>query len=283
MSIAEKSATISANNVIIAENEQKVYNAGYEKGKTEGGGDNYYNVFWNDVLQNGERTNCSYLFMGTAWTAETFKPPYKISPTNADNMFYNASNLTVDLRDYDIDFTRIYSMQYAFRYSGVTALGVIDVSAGTSTSVTAMVANCSNLHTIDLLILRADGKQATNNNLVQNCNKLSNILIEGVIGKDISFQWCPLTKESIKGKEITLEEYSALSDTVKENNIYIEGDKYYYGGIIAALSATASGTATFKKTAINEAFGIDIDDETTWTTEFIELRNSKSNWTFSYV
>lgn len=38
MSIAEKETIISANNLTIAEKAKKVYNAGYEKGKSEGGG-----------------------------------------------------------------------------------------------------------------------------------------------------------------------------------------------------------------------------------------------------
>jgi hypothetical protein len=54
--------------------------------------------------------------------------------------------------------------------------------------------------------------------------------------------------------------------------------------IINALSATESGlTVTFSKTAVNNAFEIDIDDESTWTFEWLALRGTKSNWTFNYV
>ena len=55
--------------------------------------------------------------------------------------------------------------------------------------------------------------------------------------------------------------------------------------IINTLSTTTSGlTVTFSKTAVNNAFGIDVDDPTTYPegSEFYELRNSRSNWTFSY-
>ncbi len=56
--------------------------------------------------------------------------------------------------------------------------------------------------------------------------------------------------------------------------------------IINALSATTSGlTVTFSKEAVDNAFGIDIDDESTYPegSEYYNLRYSKSNWTFSYV
>lgn len=53
---------------------------------------------------------------------------------------------------------------------------------------------------------------------------------------------------------------------------------------INGLSTSVTGqTATFSKQAVNNAFGIDVDDESTYTEEFNTLRNSRSNWTFSYI
>lgn len=56
--------------------------------------------------------------------------------------------------------------------------------------------------------------------------------------------------------------------------------------IINALSKTTSGlTVTLSKTAVNNAFGIDVDDASTYPegSEYYELRQSKSNWTINYV
>ena len=54
--------------------------------------------------------------------------------------------------------------------------------------------------------------------------------------------------------------------------------------IINGLNADVTGqTLTLSKTAVNNAFGIDIDDVWTWTDEWNILRDSKSNWTFSYA
>lgn len=53
----------------IAENQQKVYNAGK---KAE------YDRFWKVFQENGQRGNYFYAFAGGGWTPETFKPKYPI-------------------------------------------------------------------------------------------------------------------------------------------------------------------------------------------------------------
>jgi hypothetical protein len=94
----------------------------------------------------------------------------------------------------------------------------------------------------------------TYNNAFNNCSALVNIEFAGVIGKTIDFQYSPLlSKESVIN-------------------------------IVNTLSETTSGiTVIFNKTAINNAFGINIDNESTYTEEWNTLRESKSNWTFSFV
>lgn len=95
------------------------------------------------------------------------------------------------------------------------------------------------------------------------CQHLVNLTIEGVIGQkyfDLSYSK-ELSKESIIS-------------------------------VINALSTETSGyTVTFSKTSINNAFGIDVDDITTYgpsdkqpegRNEYWQLRQSKSNWTFNY-
>lgn len=100
MSIAEKLTTI-------AENEPKVYWAGYIDGDAEGyqygyqdgseqglqigytagkedgyaaGQQAEYDRFWDAFQQNGNRTSYGYAFCGASWTKETFNPKYKITP-----------------------------------------------------------------------------------------------------------------------------------------------------------------------------------------------------------
>ncbi len=103
--------------------------------------------------------------------------------------------------------------------------------------------SCTKLVTIRKLIL--EGTVSTWANAFVSCISLKNIVIEGVIGADFDIKGSPLTKESITG-------------------------------IISALSPTVSGkTVTFKKTAVDNAFGSSESEE------WLALRATKSNWTIS--
>ena len=89
MSAANKSAVASANNVIIAENQQRVYDAGKQS---------EYDRFWDSFQQNGTRANYSFAFAGVAWTDETLQPKYLpvgiIGNEMVTSLFYNAQNIT---------------------------------------------------------------------------------------------------------------------------------------------------------------------------------------------
>lgn len=74
----------------------------YEAGKAAGGGgDNYYDMFWDSYQQNGNRTNYYQLFVQGGWNDITFNPKYPIEcsgvkeyeTTNASQIFY-ASRIT---------------------------------------------------------------------------------------------------------------------------------------------------------------------------------------------
>ena len=160
---------------------------------------------------------------------------------------------------------------------------VIDMSSAARCQNTFRA--CTKMISIEKWIISSKGNQ-TFSSTFYNCTALEDIVVEGVIGNSIDFQYSPLSKYSIMGKVITEEEYNALSDAVKTNNVITINGVHYYGGVITALKSDATGkTLTLKKTAVNTAFGINVDDETTYPagSEFYELRHSKDNWTFSYV
>lgn len=242
MSISEKLTTI-------AENEQRVYEAGKKS---------QYDEFWDSYQQNGARQNYASVFAGKGWTKEIFKPKYDIKPTNARLMFnYGGTDCKIDMVELSkelgivFDFSKTIEFYQCFSGNFFERLGVIDTTS--STGLNSMFVEFWG-HTVDKLIIRADGSTIVGS-AFNLANNLQNIAIEGVIGKDWNMQWCPLSKSSITS-------------------------------VINALSQTTSKlTVTFNKRAINNAFGIDIDDETTYPegSEFYNLRNSKSNWTFSFV
>ena len=178
-------------------------------------------------------------------------------------------------------------MYGAFGYSDITHVGKIDISKSSNyCNFNGVFEGCTNLVTIDEIKLNSGFAHNITDTTFQNCTSLKNITFTNNIYPSINFKWSPLSKDSIMGKPITNEEYEVLSDAVKNNNVFYLGGVYYYGGIISALSRTTTGkTLTLKKTAVNEAFGIDVDDETTYPegSEYYTLRHSRDNWTFSYV
>jgi hypothetical protein len=111
---------------------------------------------------------------------------------------------------------------------------------------------CTHLVSIDKLVLPIG--QTTFNYWFGSCTALEHITIEGEIGADISFQWSPLSGESI-------------------------------GSVVSHLSDSAAGkTVTFKLSAVNSAFetaegAADGSASEAWAA----LIATKSNWTISCV
>ena len=100
MSIAEKLTTI-------AENEQKVY----EAGKTA-----EWNEFWDEFQQKGQRTMYNGAFNNGGWTKKNFKPKYDFKiKDGCYQMFANSM--------YEVDLAEILSKNgVKFDYTGATDL-----------------------------------------------------------------------------------------------------------------------------------------------------------------
>lgn len=251
MSIAEKLKTI-------AENEKKVYDAGYNAGYDAGGGADAeavyqqgiadgrqaeYDLFWDVYQQNGQRTKYSYAFAYDGWTDETFKPKYDIVivGNNASGMFHTSSitDLKQILLDAGVklDFSQCTFLLQTFQSSSITHLPEIDARKATNTSY--MCGSDCKVVTIDkLLVSETTPLQTT----FDWCRNLENIVFEGTIGQNVDLHWSPLTKASIES-------------------------------VIAALSDTASGmTASFQQSAVNGAFTTD---------EWNALVAAKPNWTIT--
>ena len=132
MSISEKLTTI-------AENVPKVYNAGYEKGKAEGGGgDTFYDAFWDDFQRNGVRTDYKDTF-DENWTGNSFYPKYDLKPTstNGEKMFnyfgrYTSEpyfNLKERLEECGVvlDFSGCTTIHGVFEQARITDVGKTDI------------------------------------------------------------------------------------------------------------------------------------------------------------
>ena len=245
MSIAEKLTTV-------AENVPKVYEAGEKAGKKTA-----YDEFWDSYQESGTRTDYVAGFGGRGWNDKTFKPKYDITPIYAENLFQNAqiSNLKQALIDcgVELDMSNVYQAQYFLRSSTITVMPKIDTTG--MKNITSLLSYASSLTTITKLILKDDGSQVASNTFA-GATKLVTMIVEGTIGQNFDLSPCTkLSKESITS-------------------------------VINALSSTTTSMKlTLSKTAVNNAFGINVDDATTYPegSEYYNLRHSKDNWTISYV
>lgn len=178
MSIADKL-------IQIAENEQKVFDAGK---KAE------YDHFWDVFQQNGERTNYDSAFYGFR-SSGNFYPKYDITPTgNANRMmqyFGISDSEPIDLAarleecGVKLDTSKATNLLQAFYWRlGVTRLPEISLVSATNTSL--VITNNLLLRTIDKVIFSDDGNQPSASSCLSANEKLVNVTVEGVIGKSIN-------------------------------------------------------------------------------------------------
>lgn len=257
MSFAEKLQTI-------AENEQKVYDAGFTAGQAAGGDTDaaynegydagkqaYWDIIWDGIQLGGERVDYSNAFR-KYWNVDNFKPKYNIAPTSGVMMFDRFGGEAISNREpidlakiieesgIKFDTSQITNFANFFYYANVVRVPEISV-VGSENKLTGIFALCRRLAKIDKLILKEDGSDVFNNTF-QGTFALTDIVIEGVIGTSIDLSSSPLNKASMES-------------------------------IISALSDTTTGqTVSFNKTAVDTAYTTD---------EWNALVASKSNWTIT--
>lgn len=239
-----------------------VYIKGYEDGQASGGGgSDEYDKFWDMVQQKGNRKDYQQAFRN--WYIDDWKPKYDIQPTLAMHMFYatkyHSSDSTRRLPELvanagiTLDFSKCTGFSQFCSYSWITHYGTIDTTGATAlTSAFIYAEQMKQLH----LKIKDNGSTTFLNSFTGSPNLEDFQIVSGKIGQDFD-----------------------ISPTKVLNKTSITS-------IINALLESASGkTVTLSKTAVNNAFGINVDDEATYPegSEYYILRHSKDNWTFSYL
>ena len=147
MSIAEKEAIMSANNKTMAENQQKVYDAGYAAGQAEGGVDNaQYVTRLNNLYENAAFPDGYELVLNVPQLNNTMASAFSavkgvkkikiICNTDGEAVTMLSTYRSVNIEVVDLsEFTRaISSMQQSFYYAqGLReVIGELDLSSVTS-------------------------------------------------------------------------------------------------------------------------------------------------------
>lgn len=241
----------------IAENERKVFDAGKQA---------EYDAFW-DAYMPEKLSNSQYLFYSPRWSDKNFYPNKDIKPTGAAPFSFSShqiSNFKQRLIDCGVtlDTSGVTSGNYMFCFCSVlTHLPSISL-LGLTDQVSNMFADNKVMIEVEKIILKDDGS-TTFVNWFNNCNALTTIAFEGVIGQNINFQWSTkLTRASME----SIVNHLAGTDT-----------------------DISGKTLTLSRAAVDEAFrGISAGDFTTIvpgssSLDWFNLEMSKPNWTITLV
>ena len=174
MSIAEKLTQI-------AENEQKVYEAGKNA---------EWNTFWDSYQDYGNRTDYTYDFYKNAkWNDNNFKPKYNIVLSGSTSYVFNGIQISGDLAEtlenlgVSIDTSNATSLNNAFRQmDNCTRFPEINL---TNIGAVGCMYNFylnANLEAIDKIIFANDCKATDFTGTLSRNPELKNLTIDGKIG-----------------------------------------------------------------------------------------------------
>jgi hypothetical protein len=229
MSIADKLTTI-------AENEQKVYEAGRKK-------------TWEFIQMKGNRTIYNYGFYAIDQT--DFYPMYDIKPKMAQYLFRNSEEATPE--PYDLverlaecgvvlDFSECTAVTYCFYYSAFTHLPVLDFrSAGKSSG--SLGCGGKNTRKIDKIILTEEGQ--TLEDFFGYAGAMEEVEIEGKIADaDLNIKNSPkLTLDSLKSILTALKDYSG-TDNEYAYTVTLRSENW---AVLEADGATAPNGQTWRE------------------------------------
>lgn len=210
-----------------AEGEKVGYENGYSEGETKGkaegieqGKQAEYDAFWDSFQENGNRRRYTYAFTYT-WTREMFKPKYDIIVGVALNyqMFNNCPiecSLTEILNEAGI------ALRFLGGYSSSTfsSCNFTEIDISSSVAFETWASTFSGCLKLKILKLPELKRSCVFNGTFGSCTALEDLTLSGVIGKDINFQWSPLSVESMKNIISCLNNYSGTSEEFKYRVIF---------------------------------------------------------------
>ena len=227
-------------------------NDGYNGGLAEGieeGKQAEHNAFWDTFLDNGNRTEFNYAFVGSGWTVGTFKPNHNVTPTTATRMFqqFSSGTLGVSLSNLfeqagvELDTSNCTRHDYMFYGSWVTETPNIDLTQ--STNANNLYYDCVRMIKAEITIPESCPLTAYSG-WVSGCKALEDLIVNGVLKYSLDLGSC--TK-------------------LNRNS---------FGSVFTAMSTTVTGqTLTVSRIAVNAAF-----TEEEWS----NLTATRPNWSIVY-
>lgn len=179
----------------IAENQQKVYDAGIER-------------MWEDITIGGTRTNYYHAFRNGGMSMEGIKPTHDIKVVgDGTEMFRNVKNTgtePIDLKAVEerqgikFDFSECTNPYQMFYLSEIDTLNILDLSnANANASCLYFLFAESKIRRIEKLIISENTSKFYSS--FYNARSLTHCVFEGVINKTglALYQYNPLDKESV--------------------------------------------------------------------------------------
>ena len=207
MTIADKLQTI-------ADNAQRVFNAGYLEGREAGGFEEgkqaERDAFWDAYVDGLERAGFERAFVRNQWGFRNFFPARDIKPVgSARYLFYDfgsttdgvndaAGDLAQRFRDCGkvLDTSKATSLSYAFSYARIACIPEIDVTGLVGDSIELFAHTWGYLTRIEKI---KTNETVTYNSWFVNCTGLTDISFDGNIANDINLQWSTkFSKDSIE-------------------------------------------------------------------------------------
>lgn len=218
--------------------------------------DTFYDDFWDNYQENGNKTDYSYAFNGKGWNNVSFNPKYDIVPTKSNTGMFSAFGFSGSLIE-------------LFENQGI----ILDTSS--STGFQNMFLSATAITDIPELVISNNGKSVSMAGAFGTCLKLQKVSIDiqsSVSSWANTFATCPELQElNIKGS-IDINGFDVHWST--------KLNKESLTGIINALSSETEGlTVTLSLTAVNTAFETSEGAEDGSTSEeWLSLTATKSNW-----
>ncbi len=127
-----------------------------------GGGDTYYDTFWDNYQENGNRIDYSSAFYGIGWDDTTFNPKYNITIASASPSIFDSSLMT------EVN---------------------VDIVVNHKTLTRTFYSNRAIVTVEKIVLVRNDIEF---DRTFSYCTKIENITFEGVISKNIGFPNSPI-------------------------------------------------------------------------------------------